>query len=69
MKSKDKALKDFILVNRGLKKIGSSPKPTHGKLLVNGRVVYCNEPFALLQHKKKKLIESGVLSRKIEITY
>lgn len=65
-----KQIRDFALVKHGYKKIESGHKtPTHGSLSIDGIIKYWNQPFALLQYKRKKLIESGVAPRRIKISY
>ena len=40
-----------------LYKCGLKKRPVNGNLLYNGRLIYEDKPFALLQHLKKRLIE------------
>ncbi len=63
-----KQKRDFALVNCGLKKI-KDDAPTHGSLSIDGIVYEWNKPFPLLQYKKKELIKSGIVPKRIKISY
>lgn len=45
------------------------PKPMTGRLWYNGKVILAGKPFALLQHKKKKLMAMGYRKELFKITY
>ena len=64
-----KQIRNFALVKNGYKRIEEVEKPQTGNLLIDGIIKEYDKPFALLQYKRKKLIESGVCSRRIKISY
>lgn len=65
----DKQIRDFALVKAGYKRIEQTKKPLNGNLLIDGIVHEHNKPFALLQHKRNRLIDSGIAPRRITTTY
>ena len=44
-------------------------KPENGDLYLDGKRLFFNLPFALLQSEKRKLILSGYTSKRIKIKY
>lgn len=47
-----------------------SLRPTKGRLWYDGKVILENKPFAILQHKKKVLLDTGFYQKELfKITY
>lgn len=67
----NKQLKEFISIKNNIP-INKVKKPMSGKLLIkegNNWNELDSGPFALLQYKKKSLIEGGVKKENLKITY
>ena len=67
----NKELREFISIKNNIP-LSKVKKPIYGKLLIKEGDKW-NEldtgPFALLQYKKKQLIEAGTKKENLKITY